>query len=44
MSTQTRTQLARILRRLNQGLMSERDAYKAVCDLLSASPIAQTAN
>ena len=40
MSTQNRTQLARILRQMNQGLLSSHDAYHAVCALCFARTIA----
>ena len=36
MNTQSRTQLARILRQMNQGLLSSHDAYHAVCALCLA--------
>ena len=40
MSTSQKTQLARILRMMNQGLISSHDAYHAVCALCFARTIA----
>lgn len=35
MSTNTRTALATIIRQHNQGILSDSDAYHAICNLIS---------